>query len=67
MNDSERDELLIRMDENVKSLKSVVHGNGQAGLVQRVESLETSRGWLWGFGAAGSAIASVAEWLIHRK
>ena len=67
MTDGERDELLIRMDENVKTLKTTVNGNGQPGLVQRVEGLETSRGWLWGLGAGITFLGGLAEWFLHRK
>ena len=47
MTDAERDELLIRMDERMKSIYEKLdsdykhlHGNGQPGLLSRVQKLE---------------------------
>ena len=47
MSDVERDELLIRIDEQVKEIKSkldrdgrMIYGNGKPGLLSRVQSLE---------------------------
>ena len=47
MSDAERDELLIRIDEQVKEIKSkldrdgkMIYGNGKPGLLSRVQSLE---------------------------
>ena len=47
MSDTERDELLIRIDEQVKEIKSkldrdgrTIYGNGKPGLLSRVQSLE---------------------------
>ena len=47
MTDAERDELLIRMDERMKSIDEKLaadykhlHGNGQPGLIERVKELE---------------------------
>ncbi len=47
MTDAERDELLIRLDERTKKIKDdleddyrVLYGNGQPGLLDRVQKLE---------------------------
>lgn len=47
MSDVERDELLIRIDEQVKEIRSkldrdgrMIYGNGKPGLLSRVQSLE---------------------------
>ena len=47
MNDTERDELLIRLDESTKEIKNKLktdyahlHGNGRPGLLERVQKLE---------------------------
>ena len=47
MTDRERDALLIRMDEKLKGIESALardykclHGNGQPGLLERVQKLE---------------------------
>jgi len=47
MTDSERDELLIRLDERTKKIKDdletdfhALYGNGKPGLVERVQKLE---------------------------
>lgn len=47
MTDRERDTLLIRMDERLKAIDGALardykclHGNGQPGLVERVQKLE---------------------------
>ena len=50
MTDEARDELLIRIDERLKSIEGKlaedyrhIHGNGQPGLLDRVKSLEDHR------------------------
>ena len=47
MTDTERDELLIRLDESTKEIKNKLktdyahlHGNGRPGLLERVQKLE---------------------------
>lgn len=47
MTNTERDELLIRIDERLRVIDSklaadykVIHGNGQPGLITRVQALE---------------------------
>lgn len=47
MTDAQRDELLVRMDERLKGIDDalnrdykILHGNGQPGLISRVQSLE---------------------------
>ncbi len=47
MSDTERDELLIRLDESTKEIKNKLktdyahlHGNGRPGLLERVQKLE---------------------------
>ena len=47
MTQAERDEMMIRMDERLKSIDDKLaedykhlHGNGQPGLIQRVQKLE---------------------------
>lgn len=47
MTNQERDELLIRIDERIGAINNklerdykVLHGNGQPGLISRVQSLE---------------------------
>lgn len=47
MSDRERDTLLIRIDERLKGIESALardykclHGNGQPGLIERVQKLE---------------------------
>ena len=50
MTDTERDELLIRLDESTKEIKNKLktdyahlHGNGRPGLLERVQKLEDWR------------------------
>lgn len=48
-------------------MQKALLGNGNPGLLQRVEDLETSRGRLWGVGGTLAALAGAAEWFFHRK
>ena len=50
MTDAQRDELLIRMDERINTINEKLdtdykhlHGNGQPGLISRVQALEDAR------------------------
>lgn len=54
------------IDTRLGGLERAVTGNGQPGLVQKVESLDGSRKWFAGAGAAITFLLGVAEWLIHR-
>lgn len=82
MNESERNELLGRLDERTESMKEdinsilkSINGNGVPGLVQRVDSLEASRDQARGFhkiigvvGGGGGLIslASALYRYLHR-
>ena len=62
MTDTERDELLIRLDESTKEIKNKLktdyahlHGNGRPGLLERVQKLEdwqAAQQHHWGTAAA---------------
>ena len=71
LTDRERDTLLIRMDEQLKQIHKALerdykclHGNGQPGLLQRVQQLENyhsnENGFLKKFGAIIAWIVTTA-------
>lgn len=69
MTDTERDELLIRLDESTKEIKNKLktdyahlHGNGRPGLLERVQKLEdwqSARQHHWG------AVAGVIGFIVN--
>jgi putative N-acetylmannosamine-6-phosphate epimerase len=59
--------ILGKLSADVETVKHAVMGNGQPGLVQRVDSLEANKNQLWGVGGAITFLAGVAEWFFHRK
>lgn len=80
MTDTERDELLIRLDESTKEIKSKLrtdyahlHGNGRPGLLERVQKLEdwqAARRYHWGAiaGAVGFVVnAAIALYAAIKK
>lgn len=71
LTDRERDTLLIRMDERLKNMEEALgrdykclYGNGQPGLLQRVQQLENfhtnENGFLRRFGAIIAWLATTA-------
>lgn len=71
LTDRERDTLLIRMDERMKNIEEALgrdykclYGNGQPGLLQRVQQLENyhanENGFLRRFGAIIAWLATTA-------
>lgn len=71
LTDRERDTLLIRMDEQLKEIHKALerdykclHGNGQPGLIQRVQELENyhknENGFLRKFGTVIAWMATTA-------
>lgn len=68
MTNAERDEMLIRMHENLKEIRSAlerdykhIHGNGQPGLLARVQALEdfhaNENRW-------AKKLGTVAAWIV---
>ena len=60
-------EMLGRLDERTERIDRTLNGNGQPGLVQKVEGLEASKNRVWGVGAAVTFIGGLVEYLFHRK
>jgi hypothetical protein len=71
LTDKERDTMLIRMDEKIKEIHKALerdykclHGNGQPGLIQRVQQLENyhsnENSFIRRFGAVIAWIATTA-------
>ena len=54
-----------RLTAEVLNLKRAVEGNGQPGLVQRMESLENSRSRLRGAGTAATVLWSIITAWFH--
>lgn len=73
MSDSQQDynialaAAVARIEAKVDAIDRSVNGNGQPGLVQKIEELEASKNRIWGVGAALTFIGGVAEYLFHRK
>jgi hypothetical protein len=65
MTDSERDALLIRLDERTDSLHHEVCGNGQPGLRQRVQGLELWRSML--IGGWLLLVAAITAWAALKQ
>lgn len=58
---------LAGQDVKLDNLERAVLGGDQPGLTQKVEALEANKNWLWGAGAAVTALWSCAEFLFHHK
>lgn len=57
-------ENLGRQDERLITIETAVMGNGQPGLAQKVEALQSAKNWTWGFGAAITfLLGSIESWL----
>lgn len=67
MNDQERDELLVRLDERVGSIKSTT--DKFEALETKVEKVVTDVKWLKGIGSSvvgiATAIAGTVTWFKH--
>ena len=72
MSDLQQDHIIAltaavaRIEAKLDGISRDVSGNGQPGLVQKVEDLEASRNRMWGAGAVLTFLGGVAEWLFHR-
>lgn len=52
--------------EKVENIEKAVGGNGQPGLMQKVEELQASKNRIWGAGTVLAVLAGAAEWFLHR-
>lgn len=64
-------EMLVRIDARTEELHRTVIGHmGRAGLVDRVDDLESAkdqaRGWIGGIVAVWTAVGALAEYLFHK-
>lgn len=55
-----------RIEQKVDTAVRAIEGNGQPGLRQRVESLESDRSKMWGVGAAVTFVGGAFEFMAHR-
>ena len=69
---SDQDKVMLKLGElsaDMSTVKKAVSGNGQPGLVQRVESLEAGRNYLLGgmavLTAIGASVWGFLEWVFH--
>lgn len=70
MDTTERD-MLIRIDARTEELhRTVIGAHDRAGLVDRVDDLESAkdqaRGWIGGIVAVWTAVGALAEYLFHK-
>jgi hypothetical protein len=56
---------LSAQDVKLDKLESAVLGNGQPGLMQKVEDLQSAKNWTWGAGSAITFLLGMLETLLH--
>jgi hypothetical protein len=58
---------LSAQDARLETIESAVSGNGQPGLSQKVEALQSSQSWTRGAGAAIGFVLGALETILHLR